>query len=77
MRCCRHFHTLSIESDGSRNLETFAYQIETPQPTMGSADYVSRAEFQSLVDKINQMTGDDNGIHEPVPAAAATAGQPA
>lgn len=74
----RHFHALSIESDGSRNLETFAYQIETPQPMMEPADYVSRAEFQSLVDKINQMTGDDNGIHEPVPAAeAAAAGQPA
>lgn len=69
----RHFHALSIESDGSRNLETFAYQIETP----GSTDYVSRAEFQSLVDRFNQMTGDNNGIHEPVPAAAATAGQPA
>ena len=71
----RHFHTLSIESDGSRNLETFAYQIETPQPTTGSADYVSRTEFQSLVDRINQMTGGNDGIHEPVPAA--TAGQPA
>lgn len=73
----RHFHALSIENDGSRNLETFAYQIETPQPTTKSVDYVSRAEFQSLVDKINQMTGDNDGIHEPVPAAAATAGQPA
>lgn len=66
-----HFHALSIESDGSRNLETFRYKIETPQP-MEPADYVSRAEFQSLVDKINQMTGDNNGIHEPVPAAAPT-----
>lgn len=25
----RHFHALSIESDGSRNLETFAYQLES------------------------------------------------
>lgn len=72
----RHFHALSIEADGRRNLETFSYQLDTPQQVAGS-DYVSRAEFQELVSRINQMTGDDNGIHEPVQAAAATAGQPA
>lgn len=73
----RHFHALSIESDGSRNLETFLYQIETSQSATKPADYVSRAEFQSLVDRINHLTGGSNGISEPVQPAAAAAGQPA
>lgn len=73
----RHFHALSIEADGRRNLETFSYQLDTPVQQIAGSDYVSRAEFQELVNKINQMTGDDNGIHDPVQAAAATAGQPA
>lgn len=73
----RHFHALSIEADGRRNLETFSYQLDTPTQQIAGSDYVSRAEFQELVSRINQMTGDDNGIHEPVQTAAATAGQPA
>lgn len=73
----RHFHALSIESDGSRNLETFSYQIETSQSATKPADYVSRAEFQGLVDRINQLTGGSNGISEPVQPAAAATGQPA
>lgn len=73
----RHFHALSIEADGRRNLETFSYQLDVPMQQITGSDYVSRAEFQELVSKINQMTGDDNGIHEPIQAAAATAGQPA
>lgn len=64
----RHFHALSIENDGSRNLETFAYQLESSD---GSGDYVSRSEFQTLVDKINQMMGANSGISEPVQQAAA------
>ena len=73
----RHFHALSIEQDGSRNLETFSYQLDTPVSQSSSSDYVSRSEFEELVNKINQMTGATNGIHEPVQAAAATTGQPA
>lgn len=78
----RHFHALSIEPDGSRNLETFAYQLEST-PAQESSEYVSRSEFQELVgkvDQVNQMIGGLNGISQPVqPAAsaAATAGQPA
>lgn len=67
----RHFHTLSIEPDGSRNLETFSYQLDTPVQA-ANPDYVSRAEFNELLGKVNQMTGALNGIPESVPAAAAT-----
>lgn len=72
----RHFHTLSIESDGSRNLETFSYQPDTPQQASMQKDYVTRDEFQALMDKFDKMTEVSNGIHEPVQPAAATPGQP-
>lgn len=71
----KQFHALSIEADGSRNLETFDYQIHVDQ--QASPDYVSRAEFQGLVDRINQLTGGNDGISEPVQSAATAAGQPA
>lgn len=67
----RHFHTLSIEPDGSRNLETFSYQLDTAAQGAGH-DHVSRAEFDELLCRVNQMTGALNGIHEPVQAAAPT-----
>ena len=71
----RPFHTLSIEPDGRRNLETFDFTKHvSEQPTQ--TDYVSRAEFQAIVDKVNQLIGANNGIHEPVQAAATTAEQP-
>lgn len=69
----RHFHALSIEQDGSRNLETFSYQLDMPN---ASQDYVSRSEFQELVNRLNAMTGGTNGVPEPVQATAATASQP-
>lgn len=61
----RQFHALSIEADGSRNLETFDYKphIEPAKPQ----DYVTHAELEALLTK---LIGDNNGIHEPVPAAA-------
>lgn len=73
----RHFHALSIESDGSRNLETFSYQLDTPVPQLSSSDYVSRAEFNELVSKINQMTGGTDGIPQPVQPAESAGKQPA
>lgn len=62
------FHALSIESDGSRNLETFDYQLHVDQPTSG---FVSRAEFQSLVDRLDKITGGNDGIPESVQPPAA------
>lgn len=60
----RQFHTLSIEADGSRNLETFDYKphVEPAKPQ----DYVTHAELEALLSK---LTGENDGIHEPVPAA--------
>lgn len=71
----RHFHALSIEQDGSRNLETFSYQLDMPKQIDASQDYVSRSEFQELVNRLNAMTGGTNGIPEPVQAAATAADQ--
>lgn len=61
----RHFHTLSIEQDGTRSLETFAYHPDNPEQAKPQ-DYVSRSEFQGLVDRFNQLIGGSNGISEPV-----------
>lgn len=60
----RQFHTLSIEADNSRNLETFDYKphVEPAKPQ----DYVTHAELKALLSK---LTGENDGIHEPVPAA--------
>lgn len=60
----RQFHTLSIEADNSRNLETFDYKphVEPAKPQ----DYVTHAELEALLSK---LMGDNDGIHEPVQAA--------
>ena len=60
----KQFHTLSIEADGSRNLETFDYtpHVEPAKPQ----DYVTHAELEALLSK---LMGENDGIHEPVPAA--------
>lgn len=71
----RHFHALSIEPDGRRNLETFSYKLDSSPTQQANTDYVSRAEFQKLANKINQMTGDANGISQSVQPAATS--QPA
>ena len=59
----RQFHALSIEADGSRNLETFDYtpHVEPAKPQ----DYVTHAELEALLSK---LIGENDGIHEPVPA---------
>lgn len=60
----RQFHTLSIEADNSRNLETFDYKphVEPAKPQ----DYVTHAELEALLSK---LMGENDGIHEPVQAA--------
>lgn len=60
----KQFHTLSIEADGSRNLETFDYtpHVEPAKPQ----DYVTHAELEALLSK---LIGENDGVHEPVPAA--------
>lgn len=73
----RQFHTLSIEPDGRRNLETFDYKPhieEIPSPPINQADIVTRQEFQAIVDKVSKLEA-SNGIHEPVRAATTTASQ--
>ena len=67
----RQFHTLSIEADGSRNLETFDYHPHVETTPINNS--VTRQEFQELVDKVNRLSGGiSNGISEPVQAATTT-----
>lgn len=75
----KQFHTLSIEPDGRRNLETFDYKphVEQNPARMTAPEYVERSEFQLLADKVNQLIeGGDNGVHESVPATAAGGNAP-
>ena len=78
----KHFHTLSIEVDGRRNLETFRYEPEDSGGfTADKTQFVSRSEFDEFTAKVNAALGALNGVHEPVSAttaavpAAGTAGR--
>lgn len=71
----RQFHTLSVESDGRRNLETFDFvkhEEEKPMQQVDMSNFVTRAEFQGVMDKINQLMGAQDGIHGPVQTTATT-----
>lgn len=73
----RQFHTLSIEADGHRNLETFDFEkhVEIPISATSPDDYIQRKEFDELVSKVNSIMGGQNGVHGPVQATTAgTAG---
>lgn len=67
----RQFHTLSIEADGHRSLETFDFKkhVEIPISATSPDDYIQRKEFDDLVSKVNSIMGGQNGIHGPVQAA--------
>lgn len=67
------FYVVSTDGTGTKSLETFDYSphIEQEPAHMAMPDYVSRAEFQELVDKVSKMDGDGNGTHEPVQSATA------
>lgn len=71
----RHFHTLSIEADGRRNLETFRYSPEVKSQgfRVDDAQFVSRAEFDDFTKKVNAALGALNGVHAAVPTAATAA----
>lgn len=67
------FHTLSVEPDGRRNLETFDFvpHVDEQPVEIDGAQFVSRAEFDEFTAKVNAALGVLNGVHEPVPAASA------
>ena len=76
----RQFHTLSIEPDGRRNLETFDYKphVERQSVEIDGAQFVSRQEFDDFTKRVNAALGAINGVHAAVPSAAAdAAAQPA
>lgn len=70
------FYIVSTDGTGTKTVETFDFTPHVEQPVAPS-EYVSRSEFQEMADKVEQLMGVLNGIHEPVQTAAATTGQPA
>ncbi len=75
----RQFHTLSIEHDGRRNLETFDFVKHVDeQVSIDGAQFVSRKEYDDFVAKVSAALGAINdGLHGPVQAGAAAATAPA
>lgn len=64
------FYVVSTDGAGMPSLETFDFSPHVQaQPVMTNGDYVSRSEFQTLADKVNQLIGGTNGIDGPVQAA--------
>lgn len=74
----RQFHTLSIESDGRRNLETFDFfpHVEEQPVEINGVEFASKKEFDELAAKVNAVMEVVNGLHEPVPTAAERAAAP-
>ena len=74
----RQFHTLSIESDGRRNLETFDFfpHVEEQPVEINGVEFASKKEFDELAAKVNAVMEVVNGLHEPVPAAVERAAAP-
>lgn len=71
----RQFHVLSVETDGRRNLETFDYKLHVEQQPVqiDGAQFVSKQEYDQFVAKVSAALEAINGVHEPVPSAAAGA----
>lgn len=66
------FYVVSTDGTGMKTVECFDFQPHVDQQPahMAEPDYVSRAEFQGLVEKVNQMIGGAHGTDGPVQAAA-------
>lgn len=66
------FYVVSTDGTGMKTVECFDFSphVEQQPAHMAEPDYVSRAEFQGLVEKVNQMIGGAHGTDGPVQAAA-------
>ena len=62
------FHTLSVEPDGRRNLETFDFKPHVAPPPAPPSEGVSREEFDALAAKVDELIGGGHGVQGPVPA---------
>lgn len=69
----RQFYVLSVDANSRRNLETFDYvpHSETTKVIINGVEFESREEFDSLSAKVRAVLGENDGVHEPVPATAA------
>lgn len=64
------FYVVSTDGTGTKTIEYFDFSPHVEQPvTPQQPDYVTRSEFQDLVNRINQMTGGTNGADGSVPTA--------
>lgn len=70
----RQFHTLSIEQDGRRNLETFDYKphVEEQPVVINDSQWVSLEDFEDFVNKTEIALEElrNRGIYGPVQPAA-------
>jgi hypothetical protein len=68
------FYIVSTDGAGTKSLESFDFipHIEQPQQSVSTADFVSRAEFEGFVNKVNELIGGNNGIHGSIQTTAET-----
>jgi hypothetical protein len=66
------FYIVSTDGTGMKTVEAFDFSphIEQPQQSVNAADFVSRAEFEGFVNRINGLLGDNNGIHGSIQTTA-------
>lgn len=67
------FYIVTTDGTGAKTCEAFDYNPHIEDPAPSVSDMVTRAEFQGLVDKVNELIGANNGIHGQVQAAATDA----
>ena len=69
------FYVVSTDGTGTKSIECFDFtphkdEVVLPQ----QRDYVSRQEFDNLVNRVNMLIGGSNGTDGPVQAAATEVG---
>jgi hypothetical protein len=66
------FYIVSTDGTGMKTVEAFDFSphIEQPQQSVSTADFVSRAEFEGFVNKVNELIGGNNGIHGSIQTTA-------
>lgn len=67
------FYVVSTDGTGTKSIECFDFtpHVEKQPQQIDTTQYVTRAEFDALLEKVSQMIGADNGTNAAVQDASA------
>lgn len=70
------FYIVSTDGTGMKTVECFDFQphVDEKPVQIDGASFVSRAEYDEFVAKVNAALGALNGVHEPVPTTGTAGG---